>query len=203
MKILLLSSLILLTGKLFAQNHEIGIELGAGQIIIDENSTFFIPPLLEEENKFRRVGVNYSYSPDSAGFSLKSGVMFDQRNSNGTVFNYLRIPVGIEFHPGNKIQLILGLGFYGSVLLSITDPTTYYAYHSDEFNEFQIGGNYSGGIGFQLSKKINLSFQYQKNFDIMRMYEEDRSSPGGLPYTIKIRGFEGFLKLGFKYKIFN
>ena len=203
MKILLLSTLILLTGKFYGQNHEFGIELGAGQTIIDEHSTFFIPPLLQEEDKFRRVGVNYSFTPDSAGFSLKSGLMFDQRNSYGTVFDYLRLPVGIEFHPGNKIQLILGLGIYGSVLLSITDPTTYYEYHSDEFTEFQIGGSYSGGIGFQLSKKINVSAQYQKNFDIIRMYEEDRSSPGGIPYTLNIRGFEGFLKLGVKYKVFN
>ncbi len=37
----------------------------------------------------------------------------------------------------------------------------------------------------------------------MRMYEEDRHSPGGIPYSFNIRGFEGFLKIGVKCKIFN
>jgi len=202
MKILLLSTLILLAGKLYSQNHEFGIELGAGQTVIDEHSPIFISPLLREEGEFRRVGISYTYS-DSTGLSLKYGLMFDQRISDGTDFNYLRLPVGIEFHPGNKIQLILGIGIYGSVLLSITDRNSYYKYYADQFKEFQIGGSYSGGIGFQLSKKLNVSAQYQKSFDFIRMFEENRSSPGGIPYSLNIRGFEGFLKLGVKYKVIN
>lgn len=200
MKILLLSTLILLAGKLYGQNHEFGIELGAGQTVIDEHSPIFISPLLREEGEFRRVGISYTYS-DSAGLGLKYGLMFDQRISDGTDFNYLRLPVGVEFQLGNKIQLILGLGIYGSVLLSITDRNTYYKYYVGEFKEFQIGGSYSGGIGFQLSNKLNVSAQYQKSFDFIRMFEENRSSPGGIPYSLNIRGFEGFLKLGVKYKI--
>lgn len=195
--------LILLTGKLSGQNHELGIELGAGQTIIEERSTLFIPPLFQEADKFRRIGVNYFFTPDSAMFSLKSGLTFDQRNSKSTVFNYLRLPVGIEIHPGNKLQLILGLGIYGSVLLSTTNNTSYYISREDEFNKFQLGGIYSGGIGLQLSRKINISAQYQGNLDIVQMYTEDRSSPGGQPYVLKMRGFDGFIKLGVKFRIID
>jgi Outer membrane protein beta-barrel domain len=202
MKILLFSTLILLAGKLYSQNHEFGIELGAGQTVIDEHSPIFISPLLQEEGKFRRIGISYTFS-DSAGLSLKYGLMFDQRISDGTDFNYLRLPVGVEFVLGSKIQLILGVGIYGSVLLSITDRNTYYKYYADQFKEFQIGGSYNGGIGVQLSNKINLSVQYQKSFDFIRMFEEKRSSPGGIPYSLNIHGFDGFLKLGVKYKVFN
>lgn len=195
--------LILLTGKLSGQNHELGIELGAGQTIIEERSTLFIPPLLNEAGKFRSVCVNYFYTPDSAIFSLKSGLIFDQRNSKGTNFNYFLLPVGIEFHPGNKLKLILGFGIYGSVLFSNPDNTTYYRNNTDEFNKFQLGGNYSGGIGFKFSKRINVSAQYQGNFDFIRMYTVNRSSPGGQPYTLKMRGFDGFIKCGVRFKIFD
>ncbi len=199
-KYLFLVSIIFFAEKSPGQPHEIGMDIGIGKTITNDMSDLFLSPFEKEADNFQRIGFTYFYTPDSAVFSLKSGILFDIKHLNDISTNYLRIPLGIDFIFGKQLTFILGLGVYGSFLLTPQENVEN-LYYADNVSLFQFGVQYNTGLGLQITKKYNVSICYQKNFDLTYMYKENLSSPGGLPYTESFRGLDGFIKFGLKYKL--
>ena len=119
--------------------------------------------------------------------------------SNGRL-DYLRLPIGLDLCLGKNVQFILGFGWYISYLMAYNWDRQYF---DDTHKRFQFGWYANTGIGVQLSKRFSISVLYQSNFDLTKMYDRKMSSPGGSPYELDYKGFDGFLSLCLKYKLFT
>ena len=189
--------LVFITKLLFAQGKEIGFNIGYGKTTFGHNGKTLISPFDSELPNYFRFGFCYSYTPNKTIFSIESGLNYDHKGQNDKNFNYLRLPIDIEFSFGKKIQLVVGTGIYVSYLISYNIP-----HNGDPFedskNRLQIGLQGNIGIGFKLSHRYNLNIMFQQNMDITRMYDSH-----GFKYNLEEIGHDGFVNFNLKYKLFD
>ena len=186
--------------EIYSQENEIGINIGFGKTTIDEYGETFVLPFDNELPNYFRLGFCYYYTPRNAIFTLKSGIDYDYKGQNETRLNYLRTPLGLDFNFGRKVQFILGGGLFASYLIAyrgISNDSDF----EDSKRRFQIGWYGNLGFGVQISQKYNLSIKYQYNADITKMYKNRRTSPGGAPYALDEKGYDGFIILCLKIKL--
>jgi len=190
----LLLILTLITVLLPAQVSEVGVGVGYGKTVVDDSRAVWVLPFGTEGADFLRFGFGYSYTPRNAVFAFKTGINYDRKSSNDIRLNYLRIPAGIDFSFGKKVCFIAGAGLFAGYLIAYSGI----APDSDFENtagRLQFGWQADAGIGVRLTPEYRLVLSYGQNFDITKMYEESRYSPGGAPYTIDEKGFDGFIRL--------
>jgi len=185
-----------------AQESEIELNTGFGSTTVDEYNMKFVLPYRNDTEyaNFFRFGINYYYSPNNAIFNLKTGLDYDLKWKNEIKLNYFKSPIGIDFKFGKKVQFILGGGLFLSYLISYTGTSNNTDFEETK-NRFQIGWYANTGIGFQISEKYNLSIKYQYSADITKMYDYHRTSPGGSPYKLDTKSYDGFFILCLKYKL--
>lgn len=194
--------LMLFARSLFAQENEIGFDIGYGKTKIEDYGRPLVLPFDKELPDYLRVGFCYYYTPNKAIFSIKTGLTYDYKGQNNDSFNYLRAPLGLDFHFGRKVQLIVGAGFYISYLIAYSGIYNDYDFE-DYIKRLQIGWQGNVGLGFQIYTRYNLSIVYQNNFDITKMYEDHRMSPGGNKYSLDEKGYDGFIMICLKYNLIN
>jgi len=199
---LFLILLIFFTRTLCAQEKEIGFDIGYGKTTIEDNGMTLVFPFDKELPNYFRFGFYYFYTPNNSIFSIKTGISYDYKGQNNISLNYLRAPLGLDFSFGKKVQLIVGAGLYASYLLAYSGISNDSGFE-DSKRRFQFGWQGNIGLGVQISQRYNLSIIYQQNFDITKMYENQRMSPGGSPYSLDEKGYDGFIKICLKYKLLN
>jgi hypothetical protein len=184
----------------FAQTSEVGISSGYGKSDIGENAEVFLLPYDKTGLRlnFFTAGLSYHFTPKKAFFLFNTGLNYIKKWDDGLSFNYLRVPLGIDFQLGKEVQFIAGGGFYASYLLP------YSGVSSEDFENskqvFQLGAFLNAGIGLQLTERYHLSLFYQTSFDGTELYSEQNASSGGAPYETDIVGYDGFLMLRLKYR---
>lgn len=198
----LLLIITLFSFRLQAQESEIGLNTGFGHASLGEYVKKFVPPFSNDHDyaNYFRIGFCYYHTPIDALFTIKTGLNYDLKWKDSTRLNYFRTPIGIDFIFGNKVQFILGGGFFLSYLISSTGTSN----NSDLKNAYsrvQLGWYANTGIGFQISEQLKLSIKYQYNADITKMYAEQRTYPNGLTYEIKAKGYDGSMILCLNYKL--
>lgn len=188
--------------RLQAQFSEIGLNTGYGSTTVDKYSTIFVLPFSSDSEyaNYFRFGFCYYYTPKNAIFTLKTGLDYDLKWKNDIRLNYFSLPLGLDFNFGKKVQFILGGGLFLRYLISF-NGTSNNSDFKNSYSRFQLGWFANTGIGVQVSKQYNLSIKYQYSADITKMYEDKRTSPGGSPYELEAKSYDGFIILCLKYKL--
>lgn len=188
--------------KLSAQISQVGFDFGYGLTKMHDDLPIILPGDDDLLN-FSLIGINYSYTPKDFSFNIQTGLLYSNRGNNYTEFNYLRIPLGIEYKIGNKVQFIIGGGLFISYLLSYGGAEAYRSI-DENINKFQFGYFGNIGIGFQISPKYILCLNYQAISDITKMFEYTVSTMGGGDSITKyMRGSDRFIKLSLNYRFSN
>lgn len=171
----------------FAQQKEAGLNIGYGKSAINQR--------IGQSNYFQ-IGVNFYVQPKKTPFLLKAELNYDSRGNQDISFNYLKLPLGIDFVFGNELKFNIGGGFYGSYLFHYKGTENVSGY-KDSKKLLQIGWMADIGFSYERSKMVTVFLTFQVNHDITEMYTQpDPCGPG-----YKIPGTDGFLKLGFKYNL--
>lgn len=178
-----------------AQTHLVGLKFGKGKIVTHESLGMCGYNNPSNTNVFNG-GLTYSYIPKKAIFNLNTGLSYVYKDlfDNTLYLNYLRVPLGIDFTIGNKIQPVLGVGFSVSLLLKDNNK---------KFNPnlFQLGFFYKGGILVKLTKKISAGGYYLKNKDVTPIFSMDTFDKFGNKEKNKILGSENFISISVFYTL--
>ena len=182
--IILIYLTTLISNFSISQKKEIGLDIGYGLNTI----TY----------KFSKVGLTYRYTPKNAPFSIKTGLSFDCFKNTNSTLNFGRIPFGLDFNIGKKVQLILGLGFNTSFLIySKTDIENFNASR----NTIQLGIYTNLGICIPLKTKLSLLLLSQYHQDFSALYTEFEYSHFGSIHLVNVFSQSFLFSLGVKYKI--
>ncbi|GEM_PF-3859924 len=175
---------VLTSNVTISQKREFGINLGYGHS--------------NELDDFSKIDILYSYTPTEAPFSFKTGFSYDYFKNTNSNFSFGRIPVGLDFSLGNKVQFIVGAGLNSSILLnSNTDNQDFNA--SKTF--IQIGYYTNIGLCVSLNSKYSILLQTQYHQDFTPLYFENRNTSIGKDYSVDVKLKSYFLSLGIKYKL--
>ncbi|CAG5083865.1 hypothetical protein [Parvicella tangerina] len=180
--ILLLAPLFLL-----GQTKNIEIEGGYGVTSIDFDGIQLIV-----------IGGNYTISPDKAPFYFYTGMNFSLNSANKAYYSKVRIPIGLNFNVGDKVQFILGGGLFQSYLFAQNFLTNSYL---DDVYRIQLGVTGQIGVAYELPSKVNLVLSLQTNRDLTPIFVERKWSPGGAEYDQKKYSTDLFVKAGVRFPI--
>lgn len=190
MKIFLIILFTLLLSIIsYSQKKEIGVDIGYGKSAVIYKI---------EKSSYYQLGFNYYTQPLKAPFAFNTGIIYDFRGNNKINFNYLKIPIGLDFVIGKKLNFIFGGGFYFSYLF-FYNGTENLSNFEESKNRLQLGGKANIGFTYKISEKIVAFFICQINHDITSMYADDCASKATCPQSVK--GVDGFIKLGIRYNI--
>lgn len=175
----------------FAQKQELGLNIGYGRTAIDYSHIKVVLPLDADLGPFYEIGCSYTYTTIQGFLSLNTGLNLDRR-SNRSPSNwhttYLTVPIGINLNFGNKVRFLVGGGLDASILLR---ENTFLS----SYRDLILGAFLKAGAGYQITDKYRIMLSYQTNLDVTLMNVENMSSPGGIPYQLENKGYDGFLSL--------
>ncbi len=182
--IIIISLLVISPSISFTQKKEVSLDIGYGLNTI----TY----------RFSNVGLTYRYTPKNAPFSIKTGVSFDCFKNTNSTLNFGRIPFGLDFNIGKKVQLILGLGFNSSFLIySKTDIENF----NSTRNSIQLGIYTNLGICIPLKPKLSLLLLSQYHQDFTPLYSKIVYSHVGSSNLEGVFSQSFLFSLGVKYNI--
>lgn len=200
----LLIPIFLFTENIMGQQHQIGLSIGNGRVVINTDGDWrgLGNPIGNKNEKFYCLGIDYYYTPKKSIFGIKTGLSYDYRYSYEEKYTYLRLPIGLDFtFSRGKLKPVIGFGIYTSYLIVYQVNL----YNQEDFldtkNNFQVGWKLDIGIEYEVNKKLGLFFLYANNFDVTKMYEKSRTK-GGVSTTITpISGNENYFSIGVKFKL--
>ncbi|GAP44738.1 outer membrane protein beta-barrel domain [Lentimicrobium saccharophilum] len=183
-----------------AQESTVAIEQGLGKSTTGYDGSVILLPFDEESADVFSIGMNYYFRPERAFFRLNGGLTFYSIYDADAAFKYLRLPAGIELCLGRKLQILPAAGLSGSYLLDYNPDAV-----TDDFVKsrslFLLGWYWRLGIGLRMMDQYMINLAWQHNADITHMYKISRYSPGGAPYSLDVKGYEGMLMLGIRCNI--
>lgn len=185
-----------------AQESTVAIEQGLGKSTTGYDGSVIILPFDEESADVFSIGMNYYYRPVQALFRLNAGLAFYSIDDDESSFKYLRLPAGLELCLGRKLQILPAAGLYGSYLLDYNPDAVTDDYLKSR-SLFQLGWYGRLGIGFLMMDQYMINLAWQQNSDLSCKYKVNRFSPGGAPYSLDVKGYEGMLILGIRYNIIS
>ncbi|MCC7331949.1 MAG: hypothetical protein IT232_05000 [Flavobacteriales bacterium] len=173
----------------FAQNHQIGLSIGNGIATTLDKSWFIFD---FKKNNFSTIEFSYLYSPHEAIFNLNTGLNYNYLEGNGL----FKIPAGIDFIFGRKIQFLIGGGIYVRSLVFKNAILT-----EENIYAVQLGGLLRIGILVKMKENISVGLSYDTNNDLTAIFTERSRSPGGAFYSEKKYLKSNHLSLGLFYKL--
>ncbi len=185
-----------------AQTNELGIITGYGKSTIHPYGIEMINPFSSGIDKLDvyQVGIGYYVTPAKAAVTFQYGLQYFLRSNSEIRLNNIRIPIGLEFHVGNKIRFNFGGGLYVGYLFAYQVPELYFVHMNLRFR-FQNGPYLNTGWEFKFAEVYSVNLSYQVDKDINEMFIQHVSSPGGSPYTLAETGHDGFIFLTLKKSI--
>lgn len=200
--VFLMSVLVFVMHFAFAQESAVVVEQGFGKSTAGSDGIVFIRPFDKEKADVFSIGMNYYFRPERAFFRLNSGLSYYSIFDTDAGFKYLRLPVGIELCLGRRLQVLPAAGLSDSYLLDYNPDAV-----SDDFVKsrslFQLGWYGRLGVGFLMKDQYMINLAWQQNFDLTHLYRVSLISPGGAPYSLDVKGYEGMLMLGVRCNIFR
>jgi len=91
---------------IYAQRTEVGLNFGYGKTSIEGYGPVFLRPFDQDFSNFYRIGFSYFYSPNDDFFTLRTGIDYDNKDLYKSTLHFLRVPFGIDFVIGKKVQFI-------------------------------------------------------------------------------------------------
>jgi hypothetical protein len=184
---------ILLNLNSFAQLHQMGFSVGNGITTTNDKSWFLFD---YKKNNLTTVEFSYSYFPKEAIFNLNTGLIYNYIEGDDLFLNYLKIPVGVDFVIGDKVQFTVGGGLYSQLLIHKNTIEV-----KKNINPVQLGGVLKIGILVKMKENIIARLTYSTTNDFTALYNESRMSPGGAYYDEKKYLKSNYLSLGILYNL--
>lgn len=180
-----------------AQKYELGSEIGYGRTYFSDQLYF---GQFFEETDARNItaGINVSFRLDTIALWLTTGFVYQQMRDNGTLLNYLRVPLGFEITPGRKLRFIIGSGLYVRYLFLVSGSV--YDKYKDNMHDFQVGLYVDTGVKYQITDTWNIYLKMQGDFDMSTLYTASLWHHGDTEYQ-DVRTYGYTLNIGCKYKI--
>jgi len=184
-----------------AQRFEIGSEFGCGRVGSQNTYPYSSVFKLSDNSKSEsyRTGFLCFYTPDSAMFSIKTGILYNRIVSRFDTqeikdLEILQIPVECDIRFGQKYYFTGGVGMGFNYLIS---PKT----ENRTFPVFQLVLNANIGLGLKITNLLSLDVKYQLGYDITRLYSIAYPSHFGSSTEEDIYSYNGLLCLGLRYRI--
>jgi len=197
-----MTALIFVMQLASAQEYAVAMEQGLGKSATGYDGSVILLPFDEESADVFSFGMNYYFRPERAFFRLNGGLTFYSIYDADAAFKYLRLPAGIELCLGRKLQILPAAGLSGSYLLDYNPDAV-----TDDFVKsrslFLLGWYWRLGIGLRMMDQYMINLAWQQNSDLSFKYKVNRFSPGGAPYSLDVKGYEGMLFLGIRYNIIS
>ncbi len=190
------------THAAYAQESAFAIEQGFGQSATGYAGGIFVLPVDDTKPDVSSIGLSYYSRPVQALFRLNAGLAFYSIDDDEASFKYLRLPAGLEICLGRKLQILPAAGLSGSYLLEY-NPDAVTEDYLNSRSLFQLGWYGRLGIGFLMMDQYMINLAWQQNSDLSFKYKVNRFSPGGAPYSLDVKGYEGMLFLGIRYNIIS
>lgn len=179
-----------------AQNIEAGFELGYGRTGNQNSHPYsnFLNIFDNAHPFFLREGLVCYYTPDSAIFSIKTGILYCKKGIEelDKDVSMIDLPIGCDIRFGKKCSLLLGLGFDINYLYPRKSSNT-------TFPLFQIGVNANTGVGFVINRRWCLDVKYQVGYDISNLCSTEYQS-FGYSYNETYLSINGFISVSLRYK---
>lgn len=192
--------LIFIIRPLYAQKKEFGLSLGYGKTEVEYDGRPFMHPFSNVNSNFVEFGLGFYYTPINSVFSVSSGLNYIYRGNSDIKLNYLRTPVGLDLSFGKKFNFKVGGGIYGSILIWDSGVSLDSDFHETK-KTIQFGWYGNVGFGIQITQIYSLEILFRQYSDITKMYEYHRMSPGGSPYSLDQKGYDGLIRVCLKYNI--
>ncbi|MFC2102500.1 hypothetical protein ACFLS7_05855 [Bacteroidota bacterium] len=134
-----------------------------------------------------------SFFPIHTIFFVNSGLTFQHEDH----WNFIKLPMGITFSPGNKVKFLAGTG----LVLSYASIRQQYFSENDiqSITDFQLGLFFIVGCNFQLTDFLNLFIKPQYELGLTPLYKSPRKDNSYL--AIKTNLFS--VNVGLSVKIPN
>ena len=190
MKLISTLGLILLAHFCFSQRQEVSFIAGYSVARVDVGATygsFLIPFKDHAHHEGIVIGGNYHYNLGKKEFlRLNAGLHYHG--------NHLLIPIGFNVDFGKKFHVLAGLGL--NVKLEISNNIPIY-------NRWQMGWYYSLGLGYRISDRLDVTFNYRMNNDITALYDGKQTLLGGGSNIAPYYESFGSLQLSVSYTLFD
>jgi hypothetical protein len=192
----------------FTQSLKTGISAGIGKFYFDERfSNPFGNPFDKNNGDYSIFGIDISYSPTKEPFQLYSGIYYFNRSSPEygefrypSKFHHLKIPLGIDFHVGEKIGFTIGAGIYGSYLLNYSSEMMPQDFE-ESYKRFQFGMDFGFGLLSSYFSSLTFVLKYQNSLDLSYLYIEKHTSSAD--YDAPFRGLGSYIALSCYYSWYN
>jgi hypothetical protein len=180
-----------------------GISAGVGKCNFDYRYTgLFGNPFDRNRGDYYSFGLDLKYTPKKELFAIYSGVEYFKRYSikdyglgYPSKFNHMKIPLGMDFHVGEKIGFIVGTGIYGSYLLKYSNETVPPSIE-ESIKRFQFGIDIGVGLISSYFSSFTFLLKYQNSLDLSYLYTDYVSSS---QHRSSFRGLSSKLVLGCYY----
>jgi opacity protein-like surface antigen len=157
----------------YAQNLKIGSDIGYGQLLMENTKITFSTLGFSNKgsNYYSRFGIIGAYIPDSAIFSINTGLLYNQvfsdgNNQNLNKIKFIQAPIGVDLKIGKKVFILGGIGCnLNYILVNKNLDDIKYA-------NFQFGFFTRIGIKYELMDKWDIEIAYQYLHDISKLYSE-------------------------------
>ena len=181
-----------------AQTFELGGQIGYGKNYHDDYLNFRALFGNNTENAYS-IGLTGSYIPKQSIIEITTGLVYQNNVFQSSNLNYFRIPIGVDFVFGNKLNFVIGGGIYLSYLFLESGSVT------EEFNEtkhdFQIGYYFDSGVKYKINEKLSLFLIMKVDGDISPLYQSQIPTHDGTENYENIRSYDYQLLVGFKHLI--
>ncbi len=158
---------------LLAQNHKIGIDFGYGQTRISDNlqqKEYFG----ELKGDYWTTGASYFYTLGKSIVDVGSGVNLTYRGVENMQLYYLSIPISVDFHYGNVLEVTAGGGVSADILIASNVNESELPGSNPSVDEKQVRAFFRGGLIYNLNERYWLKMQYNYQFDLSPTYSANK-----------------------------
>jgi hypothetical protein len=180
---------MLLALNLAAQKFEVGFEGGYGQTSLD------IGPSIS--NAFMNVpagtlylGVPFTTNTGRNSMTINSGLYYQQIKNECGAIRFLKVPVGVGFSPGKRMQFPIGFGIYMRYTLSTSGDC--YEVNREEA-KLRPSFFLDMGLKYLLTDEWLITLRGELNIDIAAFYVYSNE------YNYSLNGYA--VLLGTRYRI--
>lgn len=176
----------------FSQKVELEVNTSYGRSTVEDSKNV----LFQFKSKgfdFVQTGINGILSPSKAPFEGLIGVSYVFRGKEDSKYQFIRVPVGINFKYDDRFIAICGLGLSANFPISIYDIWN----DGKNYSKVQLGLNVKLGIGYRLNDHYAICLSFDNSFDQSELYNKTLNGWTGSTVA-QYFGSDSYLTLGLR-----
>jgi len=180
------------------QTFETSLELGYGKYL-ESDKVSFSNTFSEPTGSTYSAGLYGYIIPRNSKLSIKTGIIYLQRNGEIEHTDFLKIPLGIDIKMGRRLFGIIGAGVHVGFLVGYKYPNTFTDFE-DTKNSTIFSGQVNLGIGYWIFERWMIQATYNHIIDFNETYTASYQNSSGV-YTEKVYAQDATFNLGLRFVI--